>query len=159
MATLDTLQRLITGIRDGQGWHGRDIADLTADVTADEAAMFLRPGTHSVWQIVLHTIAWRDLACRLLAGEIMRGLPEEQNWPLVSDTSAHTWSRTREELAASQQRFVEAVWSYPASNLSKPVPGRTYTFEDLLFGVLHHDIYHAGQVAIAKNAIRSRLKV
>ena len=154
----EMLQHLITRIRDGKGWHGRDIADLTADVTAEEAGMVLGPGTHSVWQIVLHLIAWRDVACRLLAGESVDGLPEARNWPAVIDTSIHAWLHAREELAASQQRFAEAMMLCPASNLSKPVPGQTYTFEDLLFGVLHHDIYHAGQVAIARNAVRARSK-
>ena len=158
MAELDTLQHLITRIRDGKGWHGLDIADLMSEVTAEEAGMVLGPGTHSIWQIVLHVIAWRDVACRLLAGEVANGLPEEQNWPVVVDTGTQAWLHAREELAASQQRFAEAMLHCPASNLNKAVPGQTYAFEDLLFGVLHHDIYHAGQVATVRNAIRARPK-
>ena len=156
MSALGTLQRLIPRIRDGGGWHGRDIAQLVADVTPMEAVIVLETRTHSIWQIVLHTIAWREVACRLLAGEGVNGLPEEQNWPTLVDTSEAAWQRVRHELTTSQERFLAAMLLCSESNLKTTVTGQTFTIEDMLFGVLHHDIYHAGQVAVISNAIRSR---
>ena len=41
--------------------------------------------------------------------------------------------------------------------LDQKVPGREFTFYVLLHGVVHHNLYHAGQIAILKKAASSAI--
>jgi uncharacterized damage-inducible protein DinB len=42
------------------------------------------------------------------------------------------------------------------SILNEPVGGRKYKFSKLLYGIVEHDIYHAGQIAYAWKALRDK---
>ena len=156
MSEQERIRWLIERIRDGYGWHGWDMDKLLEDVTAAEAATTVVPGTHTIWQIVEHAIAWRQVATRRIEGRKVAGPSEQENWPVTPDASESAWAATKAELEASRTRFVEAMIRLPATRLNDNVPGEAYTFLDMLYGVLHHDLYHAGQVAVVRNAVRAR---
>jgi uncharacterized damage-inducible protein DinB len=156
MTDQERIRWLIEHIRDGYGWHGWGVDTLLKDVTATEAASTATPGTHSIWQIVLHVILWREVASDRIEGREVSGPAAELNWPTVRDTSESAWAAARTRLEASGKRFVETMASLPGSRLDENVAGEPYTFADMLYGVLHHDIYHAGQVAVIRNVLRAR---
>jgi uncharacterized damage-inducible protein DinB len=156
MIEQERIRWLIERIRDGYGWHGWDLAALLKDVTAAEAAAMAVAGSHTIWQIVLHVITWREIASDRMAGREVALPTKEQNWPVIRDDSEAVWAKVKMELEDSRSRFIDGLTRLPASRLEETVPGEPYTFVDMLYGVLHHDIYHAGQVAVIRNALRTR---
>jgi hypothetical protein len=46
--------------------------------------------------------------------------------------------------------LLEAVSSFSESRLDETVPGASYSFYNMLHGLVQHDLYHAGQIAIMK---------
>ena len=54
--------------------------------------------------------------------------------------------RVTDELAA-------AIDSFPVVKVENIVPGREYSFAFLLHGIVQHNLYHAGQIAILKKAL------
>jgi hypothetical protein len=40
------------------------------------------------------------------------------------------------------------------SYLTEIVPGRDYDFYTLIHGIIHHDIYHSGQVSMIKKGAK-----
>jgi uncharacterized damage-inducible protein DinB len=142
----DQLQRAY----DGKAWHGPSLCALLADVTAAKAAAKPIPGAHSIWELVLHIIAWEDAVVRRLAGELVIMLPEEQNFPAVVDTSEAAWKKTQEELAAAHQEMQQAIEKLSDEELNARVPGKQGSFYFNIHGAIQHNLYHAGQIALLK---------
>jgi hypothetical protein len=72
---------------------------------------------------------------------------DEMNFPTPTD-----WVKTLEELETSQHRLLEALKDFDSSKLYEAVPhgSYNYNFYTLLHGIIHHDLYHAGQIALLK---------
>ncbi len=143
---VDQLQRAF----DGKAWHGPSVMALLSDVDADQAAARPLKERHTIWELVLHINAWRDKVRRVLGGEKMESLPEEEDWPPVDDTSEEGWIEAVEELKRVHDDLLEAVSGFSESRLDVTVPGASYSFYNMLHGLVQHDLYHAGQIAILK---------
>jgi hypothetical protein len=50
--------------------------------------------------------------------------------------------------------LVKTVKGLSESRLRERVPGKKYDFYFMLHGVAQHELYHAGQIAILKKAVR-----
>ena len=114
------------------------------------AAARSKVGSHSIWQIVLHILAWQRVVLRRMAGETINDLPAEQDWPVVSDASDAAWKGTLADLESIHEQLCEAVGKFPESRLYEKVAGQRYPFYGMLHGVIQHNLYHAGQIALLK---------
>jgi len=136
---------------DGRAWYGPSLMALLSEVGAEEAATHPLPERHTIWEIALHINAWRGYVIKTLNGEKLDGLPDEINWPPTPDTSKAAWEMALEVLKKVQGTLVEAVNELVDDRLEETVPGAPYTFYHLLHGIVQHDLYHAGQIAILRN--------
>ena len=152
--------RLLANVSVGRGWHGSSLRSLLGDVTAEEAAAQPLRASHSIWQVVLHIIAWRKVLTGLLEGSSVTSIPDKENWPVVKDTSDQAWRETLKSLEASGERLGQLLAEFRDDRLDEPAaayagksanPIRYYA---LLHGLIHHDVYHAGQIAVLRNAQR-----
>ena len=143
---VDQLQRAFNG----RAWHGPSVMALLSDVDADQAAARPLKERHTIWELVPHINAWRDKVRRVLGGEEMESLPEEEDWPPVDDASEEAWGEAVEELKRAHDELLEAVSGFCESRLDETVPGASYSFYNMLHGLVQHDLYHAGQIAILK---------
>jgi uncharacterized damage-inducible protein DinB len=137
---------------DGEPWYGAALCKLLVDVSAERAAARPIPGAHSIWEEVLHAMTWRTVVIRLLNGEIVPSVTLEQNWPEPPAASATTWQQTLDELARTQEQLEAAASALTDERLSERAPEKERSFYELLHGVIQHDAYHAGQIALLKNA-------
>lgn len=137
----------------GEAWHGPCLRELLDGVTAEQAAARPIAGAHSIWELVNHIIAWEQISKRRLEGDAMKNLPDEVNFPPVNDTSESAWQRTLEQLAASNQALRDAVKQIDDNRLDDLVPEAGYSNYFMLHGVIQHDLYHAGQIALLKKAV------
>ena len=107
-------------------------------------------GGHSIWEIVRHMAAWQDVVRHRLAGEKIGDLPPELDWPSVLDKSETAWRQAVEDLTQSKQKLHEVIVRLGDNRLGDPVPGKDYSVYVMLHGVIQHNLYHAGQIAILK---------
>ena len=133
----------------GDAWHGPSVMRLLADVTAEQAAARPIQNAHNIWELVLHIKVWKDTPRRRLAGEAFEPTSEE-DWPEVTDTSEAAWEDTLKELEASHEKLAEAVLKLDDSQLHQPATGQDYSNYFMIHGVIQHDLYHAGQIALLK---------
>jgi len=56
------------------------------------------------------------------------------------------------KLQESQKELIEAAAKFPEERYGELVPSKVqkYTYYTLLHGIMQHDIYHLGQIAILK---------
>ena len=136
---------------EGNAWHGPAVLELLHDVTAQQAAARPIAGAHSIWELVLHIAAWESAGRRRLEGDRAE-LPDEENFPHVNDESEAAWQQTIELLKDGHRSLCDAISRLDESKLDEPILDGMRSVYITLHGVIHHDLYHAGQIAILKKA-------
>jgi uncharacterized damage-inducible protein DinB len=137
---------------DGDAWHGDSVLELLNGVNAATAAAHPIPNAHSIWELVLHVMAWDDAVRRRTGGAAVT-LSDEENFPAVRDTSEAAWRKALDHVTQEHNELVNAVKAFPEARLSEKVPGKTqdyYTFYYMFSGIVQHELYHAGQIALLK---------
>jgi uncharacterized damage-inducible protein DinB len=141
---------------DGDPWHGSPLKAILQDVTAAEAAHTPANGAHSIWELVLHITAWRNEVTRRATGAPARE-PAEGDYPPVGDPTPARWRAALAALDTSHANLVAAVRGMTDADLLKPTNdprdralGGGVTYYELFHGIVQHDAYHAGQIAILR---------
>jgi len=137
---------------EGDAWHGDSVVELLKDVNAATAAGRPIPNAHSIWELVLHIAAWDD-AVRRRTGGVAVTLSDEENFPAVKDTSETAWHKVLDHMTRQHKELVNTVRTFPESRLSERVPGKTQDYYDFYYmfsGIVQHELYHAGQIALLK---------
>jgi uncharacterized damage-inducible protein DinB len=126
--------------------------EILEGVMAARAAARPIAHAHTIWDLVLHIAAWDDAVLRRLGGAAME-LSDMENFPPVTDTSDAAWRKALAEVRSVHEKLAAAVAALPDSRLDEMVPGKEgahYTFYYMLHGVVQHELYHAGQIALLK---------
>jgi uncharacterized damage-inducible protein DinB len=143
---LKHLIKMLQHTYEKNAWHGPAVKEVLENVTeADARKRF--PNSRSIIELVAHMAAWRIFVVKKLQGNIEYKVTDEMNFPIPAE-----WSKVVEELEASQARLLEALKGFDSSKLYDPVPhgSYNYNFYTLLHGIIHHDLYHTGQIALIK---------
>lgn len=136
---------------DGSAWHGPALLELLTDVDAATAAAKPLKDVHSIWGLALHIAVWDAAGSRRLAGEKTQPKGED-NFPLVPKPTAANWRQAIRQVSQAHRALVKTVESLPDSRLWERVPGKRYDFYHMLHGIVQHELYHAGQIAILKKS-------
>ncbi len=136
----------------GEAWHGPSVLEVLEGVVAAQAAAHPIAGAHSIWEIVNHISVWHPGVLRRMQGEALE-LIGEQDWPPVRDRSESAWQQTVHQLKDGFHALHEAVRSSDDSRLQNRVANRDHNVWFMLNGIVQHDLYHAGQIAILKKAV------
>ena len=137
---------------DGEAWHGDSLFEILKGVTATQASTRSIRGAHTIWELVLHIAAWDGAVLRRLGGVGVE-LSEAENFPPVADVSDVAWREAVARARRIHEELVAAVIALPDSRLDDIVPGKEgahYTYYYMLHGVVQHELYHAGQIALLK---------
>jgi uncharacterized damage-inducible protein DinB len=149
-------QRIADQLRrafEGEAWHGPAVREILDGITAAQAIRRPLAKAHCIWEIVLHITQWEDFVLRRLKGELAKDLPPELDWLPVKDSSEAAWRATFGNLAAGNLNLRNAIAELSDERLQATVQGQTYSFYGLLHGVVQHDLYHAGQMAMLKKEL------
>ena len=145
----------------GEPWHGQSSKALLADVTAAEAAMRGVPGVQTIWETVNHLLAWTEEVTARMGGA-GSGAPVRGDWPPVTDISDAAWAATLEALKTARYALLAAIDKaheedfYLQVAKSANSTGYAMTRAQTVAGLIDHDIYHLGQIALLKKAIRTK---
>lgn len=149
---VDQLEREVGG----QPWHGPSLANILEGLTAEQAAAKPSPQAHSIWEILLHMTGWKREVARRARGNAA-GEPAAGDWPAVGEVSDARWQAAREEHQRAQRELVELVGGLTDAQLDARVAGDATAFigagisvRATLYGLLQHDVYHSGQIALLR---------
>ena len=129
----------------GPAWHGPALSELLSGITVERAAIRPIAGVHSIHELVQHVAFWERLALGALHGSPMPA-DESDDWP----ATLHPLDFALADLRAATDELTAAIESFPVSRLEDIVPGREYSFAFLLHGIVQHNLYHAGQIALLR---------
>ena len=133
-------------------WHGPSLADLLSDITPAQALARPLPGAHTIWELVLHITSWAEIVRQRLAGQATGDAASEVDWPPVRDKSADEWRAAVERLKEAHRELAAEVVKLDDSDLIGRVAGKDHSVLVMLHGLIEHDAYHGGQIAVLKKA-------
>jgi uncharacterized damage-inducible protein DinB len=124
--------------------------EVLRGVSRDKAAARPVAGAHTIWEIALHITAWAEIGRLRVSGTAVGEVAPEQDWPSVGEASEDDWRRTVDVLQQSEARLAEVVDGLSDAQLAAMAAGKPYSVYFLLHGVVQHNVYHAGQIALLK---------
>jgi uncharacterized damage-inducible protein DinB len=151
--TIARIHKLHQEAFEGGAWHGPALLQVIRDIHVDHAAAKPITHAHSIWEIVLHIDAWQQAVLKRLNGQPV-DLIGEEDWPPVIDNSDSAWEAALESLNAHYQKLAQRIAALTDADLDQKVPGRDHTIYKTVQGLIQHNLYHAGQIAILKKSER-----
>ena len=125
-------------------WHGPAVMEVLIGI--DESIVNKKINTtHSISELVGHMISWRTFVTERLLGNEGFEVSEVINFPV-----SESWLKTVNSLRESQQKLLLALELFPVERLHEIVPNRSYKFFTMVHGIIHHDLYHLGQIVLIK---------
>ncbi|HEU4594702.1 MAG TPA: DinB family protein [Pyrinomonadaceae bacterium] len=138
---------------EGEAWHGPSLKELLQDVNAGEASARPVAGAHSILELVLHIAAWERVARRRLEGEAAQIYNTPEDWP-AGEVSEDAWRAALRTLEEEQAKLRATILRLDDANLDGPIFKEMSSIYVTLHGVVQHSLYHAGQIAVLKKALR-----
>ena len=161
MSLRETLKHRLNDSWHGTPWYGDSSDKIMKGITAAEAARQLAPDTHTIWQIVLHMTAWTEAVAGRVRGIGARA-PDRGDWPKVESTSPDAWIISLADLETARKQLLSDLDAAHEEDLHLHVKHYSPPFGDsgitrggTIVGLIEHDAYHMGQVALIKRALRA----
>lgn len=136
----------------GDAWHGPPLMRLLDGISAEDASKHAVLGAHSVWELVHHIGAWNAIVQHRLQGQTV-DVTTDRDWPPVWEVSDPAWRRALESLAESRARLRQVARALSDDQLDQKIGATDVSHYQILHGVVQHDLYHAGQIAMLRKAL------
>ncbi len=130
----------------GEPWIDVNLFDTLSNITAEQASKKIH-NCNTIWEIVVHMIAWRENVLRRLQGEVIT-TPANNYFSAVTDTSDEDWEKTLRLLERSQQNWLSFLKDYDMKMINVQYPANQMTHHEHIQGILQHDCYHLGQIVL-----------
>jgi hypothetical protein len=130
-------------------WHGPSLMNTQKGIKADEASRRPLTGRHTIWEIVDHMSFWLNEISKSLMSERMPNPSNVKDWPPMGRTDKD-WEKSVNKLENSIDELTDQLASFGKEKMESMVPGTNYSYRKMLNGILHHNIYHSGQISILK---------
>jgi uncharacterized damage-inducible protein DinB len=154
MTEIERIQDQLKRAFEANAWHGPSVSEVLNGITAEQAHARPLGNAHSIWELVRHIAVWEDVGRRRLSGDRAQiEISSPEDWPPPEDTSEAAWEQAKEALNRGHQALVEAIARTAESRLDEPIFEGMSTVYVTLHGVIQHDLYHAGQIAMLKKAL------
>jgi uncharacterized damage-inducible protein DinB len=140
---------------DGPMWHGPALLEILNGTSPEHAAARPVPAGHTIWELVLHTAAWAEIARARLGGERPDSPPPEIDFPAPGEPTPERWAAAIGRLDQSYRDLARVVSRLTQEDLGKAIrtTGTPHNAEHLIRGVIEHGTYHGGQMALLKRAL------
>jgi uncharacterized damage-inducible protein DinB len=155
MNEMQRIEDLLKRAHGGDAWHGPSVQDVLRGVNAKLAASRPPAGLHTIWEIVLHLIAWNRAVFDRVQGKRVR-LGKTQDWPSMPAPSAAAWHDSLAQLELSHRQLLSAIHRLPDRDLTRKTGSRRRdTVYENLLGTAQHYTYHAGQIMLLKRIAKA----
>jgi uncharacterized damage-inducible protein DinB len=148
---IERIARLLEKTFEKQPWYGSSVMEILKNIEPKIVDQKIGQ-TDSINELVMHMISWRLFATRRLLGDDEFQVTDEINFPKPG-----AWDETLIKLQSSQAALVVAATNFPEEKLGELCASKEmkYTYYTLLHGIIQHDVYHLGQIALLKKVFEN----
>lgn len=152
---IQNLVKQLQDVQDGDLWLDENFTKKIDSLNEEHAFTRPIPEIHSVAEIISHLFEWRKDCINKLQGEKSTLTVEsKENWRSNEELKKIGWKKLKGDFYASQYHLIRLIEVKEDSFLTQK-QGK-YTFQNLLEGMVHHDLYHLGQIGISIKLLRAK---
>jgi hypothetical protein len=148
-------------IQIGRPWVGSTYKQLLD--TIDETQVYKRPidSLHSVAEIISHLTFWRkETVLKIKYGTGSKTDDCEENWLPNDHLEVMGWKTLKSDYDKSLTLMIDLLQDkqdeFLVQEYYDPDFGGLFSYEFVLNGMLHHDIYHLGQLALIVKLLNAK---
>jgi len=142
---LDSILQQMAMVYEDNHWHA-PLQRLLATVDADLAARRPAQGGHTIYELVHHLAYSMEEVSFRVSGRPGQWI-ETESWVAAPDAlTPERWQASLDRLAAARDAFRSALSALDEETLARPSGDRPSPFE-LALQLIHHEAFHAGQIA------------
>ena len=137
----------------GNPWYGKSVLTLLNEI--DPSIVYIKPGGqgHSIIELLYHMLTWEEFTLHHLESMML----EPEKYQLLdwreTNPEIHTWNAGVSELKATHNKIINILQNASDDLLASKVPYKDYNTAVLLNGLIEHNIYHIGQIAMVKKML------
>jgi uncharacterized damage-inducible protein DinB len=158
-AVINHLIQQLREIYNGKLWMGDTFQKKIHSITGDEAFTRPLPNLHSPAELISHLTAWRkDAISKIQEGKGQLLDTSPSNWMPNSELMKIGWRQLIQEYEESLLAIIDLLQNKSDTFLEEKYEDQdyqgVYNYSFLVNGILHHDLYHLGQLGIVIKLIK-----
>lgn len=152
----NTIEQL-KDVQNGITWYDDNIEKKINPIASNQAFIRPLPEIHSVAEIVSHMLVWRrDTIGKLKGQESDLTIESPENWKSNEELKIIGWDKLKKDLSDSQEELVNYLSDKDDQYLKETMYKEEFSLKYLVEGLLHHDLYHLGQIGITIKLLNGR---
>ena len=144
---VQSLLTQLTEVYEGEPWYGEPLTSKLNKIRQEAASPSDLNKTASYVQ---HLINWRKFVMEKFQGhaEFDFELNSKADWTEIDLQQFSDWDHLIAELRVTQEELIQLISHQNDDGLFLKVPGKNYTYAHMLHGLIQHEVYHTGQIAV-----------
>jgi uncharacterized damage-inducible protein DinB len=148
--------RLLNELQDGSLWFDQSFKDKLGNLSDDDAFKRPIPSVHSVAEHVSHMLEWRKECILRYKGGKTELMESPDDWKDNTALQKIGWTNLKNALYASTSDLINLLVHHDDEYLETRFRDTDYNFKYLIEGIVHHDLYHLGQIGITIKLLREK---
>ena len=143
-------------IYNGKPWYGDSIMKILKNVNPQIVFNKVDEKSHSIAELAAHMIGWREIVYSQMQGKTKSRLTQKEtfNWKRFDKNEKTVWKNLLKRLDKNQKKIISFLGKKNDEFLTSKVPGKRRNTEFLIEGIIQHDIYHLGQIALLNRVLK-----
>jgi len=150
---IENIIQQLEAVQKGELWIGSTFSSTFSQV--DENSVFVRPleDLHSVAEIISHLTLWRkETLLKIKTGKGSKTEDCEENWFSNEKLRILGWDKLRSEYDRTLSELIGLLKTKDDDFLDESYYDTdfkgNYSYRFVIEGMLHHDLYHLGQLGL-----------
>jgi uncharacterized damage-inducible protein DinB len=154
---VERIVKLLNAAFHGGAWHGPSALEVIKPVKPKQTE-FKLGNVHTIAELMYHMTSWRIFAIQKINGNAEYEIEEDKNFGKFGKIDEFELETLLMEMSLSHDELLSVLVDKNDDFLMETVPGAEYDYYTLLHGIIHHDLYHTGQIAVLKKLIDCKLE-
>lgn len=135
-------------VQEKENWLDENFKKKIESVGAEKVFQRPLPELHSIAELVSHVLVWRIESIRKLNDmDANLTVDSPENWRTNEQLKEIGWQHLQKEFYQSIDSLIALLADKDDAFLEKSYRDQ-YSFKYLIEGLIHHDLYHLGQLGI-----------
>ena len=158
---IDSIIKQLSDLQEEKNWIGTNFNARLNLVGEEEAFVRPVPDLHSVAEIISHLTVWRkDTIVKIKTGHGTMTDDREENWLADDQLRKIGWDKIIADYRGSLAELIALLRIKDDDFLQEkyydPDFKGYYEYRFVIYGMLHHDVYHLGQLGIIIKFLRQK---